>query len=406
MKRIIILLLIFILLLASCSKVEKNSKSLTEGINSKPVRLKEIDLTENILDFNLKIFKNLLDDRNTLISPLSIMTALAMTTNGADNNTLKEFEKAYNSSIDQINSYLYQYNKLLKSSNDLKVKDANSIWIRDIKEMKVEKDFLQKNKDYYDAQIFKVPFNNQTVKDINAWVDKKTEGKIKKVIDERNIDAYMILINTLNFDAKWDILYKKHQVRDAEFTNYDKKVKVTKFLNSNESSFIKLENAKGFKKDYKGNNFSFVALLPDEGVSIDDFIKSLDAKDIIEGIKNSKNQNIIVRMPKFETTGSYKLVKALKEIGIKEAFTEQADFTSITKMKGGEKLYITDVIHKTMINVSEKGTEAGAVTAVAMEKSEAPQVKEEIIFNRPFVYMIVDNKYSLPLFIGTLKNVK
>lgn len=406
MKRIIILLLIFILLLASCSKVEKNSKSLTDGINSKPVRLKEIDLTENILDFNLKIFKNLLDDRNTLISPLSIMTALAMTTNGADNNTLKEFEKAYNSSIDEINSYLYQYNKLLKSSNDLKVKDANSIWIRDIKEMKVEKDFLQKNKDYYDAQIFKVPFNNQTVKDINAWVDKKTEGKIKKVIDERNIDAYMILINTLNFDAKWDILYKKHQVRDAEFTNYDKKVKITKFLNSNESSFIKLENAKGFKKDYKGNNFSFVALLPDEGVSIDDFIKSLDAKDIIEGIKNLKNQNIIVRMPKFETTGSYKLVKALKEIGIKEAFTEQADFTSIAKMKGGEKLYITDVIHKTMINVSEKGTEAGAVTAVAMEKSEAPQVKEEIIFNRPFVYMIVDNKYSLPLFIGTLKNVK
>lgn len=152
---------------------------------------------------------------NSLVSPLSVMLALAMTANGAKGDTLTEMEKVLGEdiSLPLLNEYLHTYISALPSGDKCRLVAADSIWLKDSSSLKVESDFLQKNADYYGAGAFRSPFNDKTVTEINSWVKEKTDGMIDGIISQIDDSAVMFLINALYFDALWQDVHRAERHR-------------------------------------------------------------------------------------------------------------------------------------------------------------------------------------------------
>ncbi|NLW42169.1 MAG: serine protease, partial [Tissierellia bacterium] len=373
----------------------------------KDVSRKDVDTSDKltkennikVTDFGVDILKNSFgEDDNTLISPISVIYALGMTANGADGNTLSEMEDTFGLSVDELNGYLNAYLKTLASSEGAKFNIANSIWIREDENLKPSEDFLQKNKDYLDAKIFEAKFNIDTAKEINNWVSDNTSGLIDSIIDEISDDAMMYLINALALTAEWESPYSEDQVIEDDFTKIYNEKEKTEFMFSKLNSYIEGENETGFLKYYKDRKYAFAALLPNEDININDYVKSLNGEKVNSLLSEVEDKETLTTIPKFESEFSYILNDSLKSMGIKKAFSpEESEFS-----KMGADLFISSIIHKTYISVHELGTEAGAVTAVIMEATSMPMEEpKEVFLNRPFVYMIIDTENNVPLFLGT-----
>lgn len=352
-------------------------------------------------EFALELMKReIKDGENTLISPYSVMQALAMTTNGADGETKAEMEKALGGmSIEKLNEYLYTWRESQPNSEKCKLSTANSIWSKVDDELLFNQDFLQKNADYYNADIFKAPFDKTTVDDINNWVNEKTDKMIPKLLEEISNDSIMFLINAVAFDAKWMEPYTENDVYDSYFTSSDGTVNTAHIMASTEYTYLHGENAEGFMKYYDGGRYAFAALLPDEGIALSDYVNSLTPQEFNRIISEPEMTAIYTELPKFKYDFDTELNKTLKDMGMNSAFYEGADFSKMVNIC----CHIDSVLHKTHIEVDEEGTKAAAVTSVGIVGDCAPIIPEkEIILNRPFLYAIVDTETSLPVFIGTL----
>ncbi len=408
-------LLLSIVFTACGGPISNNSSNLMDNIQKSDLALIDISDTseqqlsrkEEITDFSLKLFNENFEDKNILISPISIVSALGMVANGAKGNTIFEMEEVLNSDIQGLNDYLKAYTAYLPSSDKYKVSLANSIWFKDDEGLNVNRDFLQTNKDYYDASVYKAAFDKSTKDDINAWVKDKTNGMIETLLEEApSKDAVMYLINALSFDAEWENIYKDTQINDGEFTLENGEKQVVEFMSSSEFSYLENETVTGFIKPYKDNKYAFVALLPKENISMVDLLKSFDTKNLISLLENKKDKEVNVKIPKFSMEFNALLNEPLQSLGILDAFDEKkADFMGLGKSIDGN-IYISRVIHKTKIDLDEKGTKAGAVTAVEMDTESAPiEEVKKVILDRPFFFMIVDIEQNLPLFMGSLMNV-
>lgn len=348
-------------------------------------------------------------DENVLISPLSIQLALAMTANGADGNTKAEMEALLGGeiSLEDLNEYLYSYVNNLPSAEKYKLQIANSIWFRDDEgRLQVEKDFLQKNADYYGAQAYKAAFDDQTLKDINNWVMDHTDGMIDSILDQIDEYAVMYLINALVFDAEWQHVYDKSDVYKGKFTNIGGTEKQVDMMHSEETVYLQDENAIGFMKPYSGSKYNFAVLLPNEGVDIYEYIAGLTGESLMETLSTPQLGMVMATLPKFSYEYELTMNDVLKELGMPSAFSgDTADFSKMAHSSRGN-IYIGDVLHKTFISVDELGTKAGAVTKVEMNDESAPMSEWVVNLNRPFVYMIIDNETNLPVFIGTVMDVQ
>ena len=411
-----LLLLATIMNFSSCSKTNED-----EGYESESIDLMR-DITPNnveplpeladgnisTVDFAVRLFRETAADSNTLISPLSVMYALAMTVNGADEATLSEMESVLGMSVDELNEYLYTYTNSLPIGEKYKLSIANSIWVNDDMRFTANNDFLQRVADYYRADIYKSPFNYNTLRDINNWVKNETGGTIPKVLEEMSPDAVMYLINALYFEAEWSKIYQDYQVRDGKFTTEKNEVQKVEMMYSTEYSYLEDANATGFLKYYKGGKYAFLALLPNEGMSIESYIDSLDGENLYSLLSNVIRCEVRTSIPKFESEFAIEFSEILSNMGMPTAFDPyNANFTkmgeSITK-----QLYISRVIHKTFIQVAEKGTKAGAVTVVEVgdNASAAPTEPKRVYLDRPFVYMIIDTQNNVPIFIGSMTDIR
>ena len=347
-------------------------------------------------------------DENVLISPLSIQLALAMTANGADGDTKAEMEALLGGeiSLEDLNEYLYSYVNNLPSAEKYKLQIANSIWFRDDEgRLQVEKDFLQKNADYYGAQAYKAAFDDQTMKDINNWVKDHTDGMIDSILDQIDEDAVMYLINALVFDAEWQHVYDKSDVYKGKFTNIDGAEKQVDMMHSEETVYLQDENATGFMKPYSGSKYNFAVLLPNEGVDIYEYIAGLTGEELMETLSTPQLGMVMATLPKFSYEYELTMNDVLKELGMPSAFSgSTANFSKMAHSSRGN-IYIGEVLHKTFVSVDELGTKAGAVTKVQMNDESAPMSEWVVTLNRPFVYMIIDNETKLPVFIGTVMDV-
>lgn len=406
MKRAVCLFMAVILLLGLTACEDSKDKDLTSDIKPQQVQGKEADESfEKIYaDFALESFRNFTDkEKNSMISPLSVMLALSMTANGAEGETLEEMKEVLAKGLEteELNKYLYTLSeKLTQGKSAMKI--ANSVWFRDDgNRLQVNEEFLQTASDYYRAQIFKEPFDQQTLNDINSWVSENTDGMIDKILDEIDADTVMYLINAITFEAEWEKIYKDSEIFDGTFYNYDGSESEREFMYSEESKYIKINGAEGFIKDYKGGNFSFAALLPNENTDIDEFMESIEGEDLLNAFTNYENEFVIVNLPKFSCEYEAELKEPLIEMGIERAFdAAKAEFEKMCTSSRGN-VYINRVVHKTYINVDERGTAAGAVT-MAEANDEGAMLGKEINLNRPFVYFIIDNETGMPLFMGKI----
>ena len=381
--------------------------NLMEGVTPNKVSALE-DFSGNnsaVTDFAVRLFKASEENgKNTLISPLSVLCALAMTANGAEDETLQQMEDVLGMTTEEMNLYIYSYMQKLPQNEKYKLSLANSIWFTDHERFTVNQDFLQTTADYYGADIYKAPFNEQTCKDINNWVKEKTDGMIPSALDEIPADALMYLINALAFDAEWADIYEKHQVQDGEFTQEDRTKQECEFMYSTESNYFEDEKATGFLKYYKSGKYAFVAMLPKEGVSVSEYIASLSGESLNEMLSNPEGATVYTSIPKFETSYSVEMTEILKSMGMTKAFDPNgADFSGLGSSTGGN-IHISRVIHKTFISVEEKGTKAAAVTIVEPGDGAAmePEQPKEVYLDRPFVYMLIDCENNIPFFIGTM----
>ena len=368
------------------------------------------DLTDqnaDAIDFSLRLFEATNENgKNVLVSPLSVLCALSMTANGADGETRKQMEEVLGMSIEELNLYLYSYLTSLPSGNKYKLSLANSIWFTDDVGFRVNADFLKTNADYYGADIYKAPFDRQTLKDINNWVKKNTDGMIPKIIDDIPTDAVMYLVNALAFEAEWAEIYENYQVSDGTFTKESGKVQNVELMYGTESRYLEDENATGFIKYYSGGKYAFVALLPNKGVSVSEYLSSLDGASLSVLLSGADSVTVNAAIPKFEVEYDTEMSNILMNMGMTDAFDpSSADFSGLGDSDYGN-VYISRVIHKTYIEVGEKGTKAGAATIVEVKNEcAAPMETKSVILDRPFVYMLIDCENNVPFFIGTLMSV-
>ena len=406
----ITLLISMLVSLAGCGMIQ--STDLMEDIKGIEVAYEEIVEDENaaVTDFAVRLLQNSMEEgENTLISPLSVLVALAMTVNGAEGETRTQMEEVLGMSAEDLNTYVHAYMESLPEEEGYKLSLANSIWFTDDEKFTVNEDFLQLNADYYGAGIYETPFDDSTRKDINLWVEENTDGMIKDILDKIPDEAVMYLVNALAFEAEWPKAYEKSDVREGIFTTEDGVEQAVELMHSSEYQYLEDENAKGFIKYYLDNNYAFAALLPDENVSVEEYVNSLTGERLHAMLSEPVNISVTAALPKFETEYDMEMSDVLKEMGMSLAFEpDLAEFSKLGTHVDGN-IYINRVLHKTFISVAEKGTKAGAATVVemvtecAMEEMVEPK---KVILDRPFIYMLIDCEHQIPFFIGTMMNVE
>ena len=412
MKRLTALLLSFALLfsLTACSKV--SSDDLMKDVPAKAVDvLPDMDAgAAAATDFGVRLFQTSMEEgKNTLISPLSVLYALAMTANGADGETLAQMQQVLGMDSDDLNCYMLAYMDLLPEAEEYKMSLANSIWFKDDPNFTVNESFLQTNADYYGSSIYKAAFDEGTRNDINNWVKEHTDEMIPEILDEIPDEAIMYLVNALAFESQWDDVYDEFQVRDGIFTKEDGTNQDVEMMHADEYKYLSDDLATGFIKYYEGRKYAFAALLPNEDVTVQQYVDSLTGSHLQKMLADPEEIQVFTCIPKFESEYDIEMSEVLQEMGMTDAFDWRiADFSKLgTYNVDGMNICINRVLHKTFISVAEQGTKAGAATAVEMVAEGAAEIQEyrEVILDRPFVYILIDCETNLPFFIGTMMDV-
>ena len=346
------------------------------------------------------------EDGNIMVSPACLMFAFDLAAAGAGGDTLKQIAEAVGNGEDPEKTLKFA-SDLMKKINDsegVKFKTANAEWFnKDRYGDNVNKEYLNYVKEMYGAEVNFSEFNDKTKNEINEWTSEHTNKMIPEIIKNLSSDHAAVLVNAIAFDSKWATPYEDAPENTFHGSKGDKK---TPFLFGSEHTYLENGEAVGFRKDYEGGQYSFVAMLPkDEKVSIRDFASKLTYDKYKEFMESRTDIEVWTRMPEFKSDYQTDPIAVLKELGITDAFDpNKADFRGIADTG----LYIEQVIHKTAIEVNKDGTKASAATAILMTDGAImvePEEHKEVYLERPFVYAIVDNATDMPIFIGSLENV-
>ncbi len=372
------------------------------------------DLTaggEAVTDFALSLLR---EERSgsvsVLLSPVSILNALGMVANGASGTTLKQIETATGMSLHQLNDFLYTYRMSLPAdSKTCKAALANSAWLRDT--FRVEDAFLRSCVNYYSAEVYRSAFDSGLVTDLNRWVSKKTDGMISDLLEkEPGAQTMLYLVNAACFDAKWETPYTKENVRtDGIFTAASGKRQTADYLDSHETIYLSGNNVSGFLKPYDGGKYAFVALVPDEGVTLADYLRNLTGEHLYQMITDHHYADVQASIPKFTARSELELEEPLRAAGISDLFdVSAADLRGLGSAPNGNTLYVNSVLHKTYLELDENGTKAAAATSLDVNGGAAPPSEDvkTVTLDRPFLYMVVDTHACVPLFMGTVTSMK
>ena len=382
------------------------------------VLYKENGIDESIRANALELFKALaLNDikegKNTMISPLSFMTAMGLLENGAVGDSLKEIENAFGYSIEDFNEWYDAWSKLMMLQGGDTLKVANSVWYKDDPLLKVYSDYLEKAAMIYDAGAYKEPFDDETLSKINEWVKTNTNEMIPQILDRISSDSVMYLINATCFEGAWYKDYEEDQIREDEiFTREDGTEEKAVMLYSREEGGMFFENdfLTGTSKEYR-NGFRISFLLPKEGVTLEDAVKKLQGDELSRLTMEGITADVDLTIPEFSFDYTAPdCTEALKGMGINTVFDEEtADLSNMAVSEDMYNLYVDSIIHKTRIELDREGTKAAAATAIGIEKNtgfimDAPE--KEVRLDRPFIFVISDINTSTPVFVGTVGSIR
>ena len=407
---------------------EKTSTPTTTPDNSKTepsaTETEKIDLEGTINDFGFSMLNQLDKGENIMISPYSIMMAMSMLDNAADGETKAELEKVLGiADLDKWNEEFSTYFKTYLNQDDtnqdseeqkLVLRTTNSIWKNDTYysfDSEVQTKYLNLMKDLYGAEGLSMDFAKSNPKDqINSWVEEKTEGMIKNLIQEPiEKDVENVLVNALYFSGKWQTEFEQNATKEnAEFFGKTGTTKVDMMRNS-------CGNYKYVEKDMlavaefpfqDGDMVMDVVLAKEDASTIEEFNKlsNKEKTALFLEVSGSEEEKLNVSLPKFKMTYGTKDIKnQLQQMGITSVFTEEVQLPGL-KGDNLENICVSDVLHQTIIEVAERGVKAGAATGIIF-KPIAPSKVTEFNVNKPFVYVIRDTKTNMIYFVGQIEDL-
>ena len=364
--------------------------------------------------FALDLFEVLCDeshDSNVFISPFSISTALTMAYSGSDGTT----EEAMRTTLGygDLSTEVIEagYESLLTSldgvDRDVTLSIANSVWVRDDFDSQVFDEYKDVLETQYKSEYFARSFNQGTVDELNGWVSDNTEKKIDKILDEISSQNVMFLLNAIYFKADWTNQFKESSTQKRDFYLADETtIQVDTMAQEEKFKYIKGDNYAAARLPYGREQVAMYVFLPDPDYSLDDFIDSLDPETLDETINGMHNiPELKLRLPKFKFEyGKKRLNQALIDLGMGVAFDpDMANLSKIAKVDPNN-LYIDFVDHKALIEVDEEGTVAAAVTNVGISLTSAAPSETTFYVNRPFFFIIRDDRTGTILFMGQINN--
>lgn len=392
-KLALVLALAMLLALPGCGA----ESSLLTGVTASE-RGEASDAAGLAADFTMEFFNAAYEGGDALISPVSVLAALAMAEAGARGATLAQMEEVFGVDAETMRLALSAY---MSSIAGTEAKTANAIWFRDDGTFEPDAGFLAGCASFAGAEVFADEFTSALAGEINGWIKEHTDGMITDVLDKVDPDAVMYLVNALAFEADWAEQYEEHQLRDGEFIA-DGGVKTVEMMYSDEHVYLEGDGFTGFMKPYKGGRYAFAALLPDETSSLEALLGSLTGETLADALENAQNTPVETATPGFSSEYAAELSETLMGMGMADAFSgETADFSGMGRSALGN-IYINRVLHKTFIDVTPQGTRAGAATVVEMNAESAMEDVKQVYLDRPFAYMIVDTQYNIPLFFGVV----
>lgn len=359
-------------------------------------------------DFALDLLKktiDITDQPNVFISPMSVSIALGMAWNGASGVTKTEMETALKMSgvsEAEINDY-YRIMQTTLPTIDPKTKlsIANSLWYRT--DFPIKATFLNINQNYFGAYVREIDFSKAWAVDtINNWCSTKTNKLIPEILNEIQPDAMMYLINAVYFKGIWRNKFDKKRTIVGNFTNeLQQNSQVNMMFKEDTFAYYADNMAQYVDIPYGNNAFSMTVILPVENKTTADVLDSFNSKNFSMKLENMLEQRITLFLPRFKVENKFELIPELKAMGMKQAFTDRADFSKISTIP----LFISKVIHKTYVTVDEEGTEAAAVTAIEFMTTSMPQ-NTIVRVNKPFIFLIRERSTGVILFIGKMGNVE
>lgn len=352
---------------------------------------------------------------NTLVSPLSVTLALGMTANGAAEGTLGEFERLFGLGRDTLNSlcarFMADYTSL-GGSTEATV--ANSLWADP--DIALANGFVLRCQETYGAELFQEDLQDPaTVQAVNGWVSDATRGLIPSVVEEFDRDAVLALINAVYLKNQFERPFETpHSDWEMDFTAADGTVSHPKGMHNGtrNEEYISHERGQGVLLPYDDGRLGLLLMLPEEGVSLSEYLAGWDAGTVAELLAAREERRVSLTCPKFKAEWDGSLREALTAMGLEGAFDEdRADFSAMGSVpnRPESNICIGDVVHKTAFEINEKGTEAAAVTAVEMMAPTSAMPPQDLIhlrFDRPFVYGIVDVEMRTPLFLGCAEEIR
>jgi len=360
-------------------------------------------------------------DGNMFFSPYSISTALAMTYAGARGRTATQVADvlrfpvgARGSSPDQ-QQFASAFGELVKDLNTrgrsgaYELAVANALWGQ--KGYGFLTKFLELVEKHYRGRLNEVDFVGATEtarQTINAWVEKKTNDKIKNLIAKGVLDSMtrLVLTNAIYFKGNWARQFKEDRTKEAPFAlSGGKKTDVAMMNQMAKFGYMETQRLQALELPYVDNELSMIVLLPKELDSLGELEESLTLENLSEWQSKLREREVVVSIPKFKLTSQFSLASVLRAMGIEDAFSRSANFSG---MNGERNLAISAVIHKAYVDVNEEGTEAAAATAVTMRLTSIGPGSRPPVFraDHPFLFLIRDNQSGSILFLGRVMNPK
>lgn len=358
---------------------------------------------------------------NLFFSPYSVAAALSLAHAGAAGATRKELETTLGQA-DPVETYGALGRELARRSEPTQ-REKNSLqWMKDAPAdtfgchlsvanamwrqsgYPVEAAFVDTLKNRLGAEVREADFQRapaEAVKAVNAWAAQATRDKIRDVLTERQLDPQtrVILANAIYFKARWEHEFSEGVTRPAPFRLLDgTRVHVPTMHDMGYRPTSRDGNLHALQLPYTGGAVAMIVLLPDAG-TLEQAERELDGARLERLIQSMKNQQTELAVPKFRVESSFLLKTSLQALGLATAFTPRADFSRVSKEPG---FALTEVIHKTFVDVNEKGTEAAAVTVPMAAGSAPPRKVVEFRVDRPFLFVIRDLPTKTTLFMGRL----
>jgi len=358
------------------------------------------DYINSLNSYSFDLYREInIGNENILLSPLSTYYALLMAYEGSKNKTKQEFEKVlYLGNQGSIkNDFIH--NHASKSDSRSFYSVSNAIWVD--KSVKIDEVFRNSVEHKYLSDFEQTDFTNANlaVSNINGWVSEKTNRRINEIVSSANINSEtkMLISNAVYFKGEWLNKFEKQKTISAPFfTSVENQYKVD-FMHMTENlQYFENDEYQFISKPYKDSNFSFCIILPKKLFGIEEIEKKLNTDFFKETLDSTYSAKTLLSIPKLKLESSSKLKDALKNVGLKTAFTSEADFSGITKEA---PLMLGQVLHNTWIELDEEKTEAAAATAVVVRITGLPSYK---VFkaDHPFVFFVMDNRSSAIIFMG------